>query len=114
MGGSTGVIPFAVVVNPRITWKSDLNRIKVEGCLSFPGQTKHVERAVSIRVDYLDFNPFTGESRIVTNKLITGYFARLFQHETDHLDGNCIFDRPIVEEKNPDEEIKVLGEAVPA
>ena len=58
-----------------------------EGCLSFPGERfplRRSERALLRAVD-LDNRPFEIEAE--------GWFARIFQHEFDHLDGILYADR---------------------
>lgn len=58
-----------------------------EGCLSFPGERfplRRSERAILRAVD-LDGAPFEIEAE--------GWFARVFQHEFDHLDGVLYTDR---------------------
>jgi len=58
-----------------------------EGCLSFPGERfplRRSERAILRAVD-LDGTPFEIEAE--------GWFARVFQHEFDHLDGVLYTDR---------------------
>lgn len=62
-----------------------------EGCLSVPGERfplKRAERATLRGVD-LDQNPVHIEA--------TGWFARIFQHEFDHLEGTLYVDRLIEE-----------------
>ena len=59
-----------------------------EGCLSIPGFRGIVPRADSLLVSYVD--PATLEER---SELVSGYVARIFQHETDHLDGILYTDR---------------------
>lgn len=64
-----------------------------EGCLSFPGYRfglKRAETAVVTGVD-LEQNPLRIEA--------TGWFARIFQHEFDHLNGTLYVDRLIDEYK---------------
>lgn len=95
IGGSLGILPFAVIVNPEIVWRSPVTRGAEEACLSFPGQRKFVTRPEQIKLRYLDVNPFTGAERVVENKTVSANIARLFQHEIDHLDGICVFDRPV-------------------
>ena len=59
-----------------------------EGCLSIPGiYEEGVKRMRTVRVDYtdLDGKPQTLEAE--------DYLARVFQHETDHLDGIFFLDR---------------------
>ena len=70
-----------VVVNPKITWRSKEKAYDWEGCLSFPGVRGRVPRAKRIKVRYID-----SEGQPVTAEL-SGFPARVFQHEIDHLDG---------------------------
>ena len=75
------------LVNPEITWKSEVTAIGEEGCLSLPTLYGDVERSVEVRVKGLD----------LSNKRITveaeDWLARIFQHEVDHLDGILFTDR---------------------
>lgn len=60
---------------------------EVEGCLSFPGERfalRRSERAL-LRAQDADGNPFEIEA--------SGWFARIFQHEYDHLNGLLYVDR---------------------
>ncbi len=52
-----------------------------EGCLSLPGIHEKVKRAKRIRVTYQD------EQFEKHDEWVTGYLARVMQHEFDHLDG---------------------------
>lgn len=54
-----------------------------EGCLSFPGLWLKVKRYETVMVRYQDM---TGNNREET---FSGFMARIFQHELDHLDGIC-------------------------
>ena len=58
-----------------------------EGCLSIPGVLGPVVRKERITVEAYDLsgNSFVGE--------LDGLFARIVQHETDHLDGKLFIDR---------------------
>ncbi|GGA58314.1 peptide deformylase [Pseudoclavibacter endophyticus] len=58
-----------------------------EGCLSFPGERYPLRRAESVRMRArdLDGEPFELEA--------SGWFARVLQHEYDHLDGVIYVDR---------------------
>ncbi len=58
-----------------------------EGCLSIPGVTAPVVRKEKIAVEAYDLTgqTFQGE--------LEGLFARIVQHETDHLDGTLFIDR---------------------
>ena len=57
-----------------------------EGCLSLPGLSEDVKRVEHIRLNWLDedFNEHEEE--------ITGFLARIVQHELDHLDGKVYID----------------------
>ncbi|AAF11975.1 MULTISPECIES: peptide deformylase [Deinococcus] len=58
-----------------------------EGCLSIPGIYEDgVPRARQVRVDYTDLD---GQPRSIEAE---DYLARVFQHETDHLDGKLFLD----------------------
>ena len=59
-----------------------------EGCLSVPPYRGHVSRYDSVAVSYLR----PGAREVVREK-IGGYTARIFQHETDHLEGTLYTDR---------------------
>jgi peptide deformylase len=58
-----------------------------EGCLSLSGFSAVVPRARTIRVEYLDER---GQARIVD---ASGWYARILQHEIDHLHGALYVDR---------------------
>ncbi|MEO8092571.1 MAG: peptide deformylase, partial [bacterium] len=75
------------VANPEIEWLSDEAATAEEGCLSLPGITVDVERALYARVRGQDLagEPLTLES--------AGLEARVVQHEIDHLDGVLTLDR---------------------
>ena len=74
-------IPITAMINP--TWKklSENTDIQYEGCMSVPTIRGRVERYKDIELTYYDEN---GKQII---KEIHGFFARLVQHECDHLDG---------------------------
>ena len=76
-----------VLVNPVLGEYSDETEESEEGCLSVPGVTMPVERAVSVRVQGLD------EYGEPVDFRAEGFEARVIQHENDHLDGVLIVDR---------------------
>ena len=80
-------VPFQVLVNPTLTVRTDEKVAAFEGCLSFAGFSMVVERARKVRVEALDENG----QRVV--KVATGWYARILQHEVDHLDGIVCCDR---------------------
>ena len=80
-------VPFHVLVNPTLTVRSDEIVTAYEGCLSFSGFSMKVPRARKVRVEALDENG----QRVV--KVATGWYARILQHECDHLRGTVWIDR---------------------
>ncbi len=61
--------------------------LEAEGCLSFPGERFALRRSARVRLEAVDENntPFAIEA--------SGWFARIFQHEFDHLNGLLYVDR---------------------
>lgn len=80
-------VPFHVLVNPTLTVRSDEVVAAFEGCLSFAGFSMVVPRARKVRVEALDEHG----QRVV--KVATGWYARILQHEVDHLHGTVCCDR---------------------
>lgn len=76
-----------VFINPRITRRSDETQPGREGCWSCGNICGNVERAQSVTLEGLD-----REGKAVKVEL-TGFVARIAQHETDHLDGIRFPDR---------------------
>lgn len=74
------------LINPVITWKSDTTAIAEEGCLSLPDLWLNVSRSTDIIVE---FETEAGRKRELK---LSGFDARVVQHETDHLDGILITD----------------------
>jgi peptide deformylase len=82
----TGVAPH-VIVNPRITI-DDTEMVEFfEGCLSLNGFTAIVPRALAVRVDCLNER---AEPTVIHAR---GWYARILQHEIDHLQGTLYIDR---------------------
>ena len=75
------------VINPEIIWRSEETVEGNEGCLSIPGYVGTVERNESIKVKGLSV--FGRPLKISAS----GWLARIFQHEIDHLEGICYIDR---------------------
>jgi len=80
-------VTFHVMINPEITLLGDDIAEFYEGCLSLPGFWAVVPRAHRVRVTYLDEH---GEPQSVE---ASGWYARILQHEIDHLRGTLYFDR---------------------
>ena len=75
-----------VVFNPEILeWDEETTYMK-EGCLSFPGLWIAIERAKSVAVK---FQVFDGEDQAGS---MTDLSARIFQHESEHMDGDLFID----------------------
>ncbi|MEX0931268.1 MAG: peptide deformylase [Candidatus Paceibacterota bacterium] len=75
------------IINPRIIKYSPKKVSDWEGCLSFKGARGLVPRSESITVEYYNKN-----GKKVIEKA-TGFWARIFQHEIDHLNGIVYIDR---------------------
>lgn len=75
------------IVNPRIVHQSPIEDREYEGCLSIHDQYGMVERSRAVTIQFQDLK---GEK--ITLKA-TGFLARIFQHEIDHLDGHLITER---------------------
>ncbi len=80
-------VPFHVIINPVLPVQSAPEVEFFEGCLSLPAYTAIVPRARSVRVECLDH---TGTAQIIE---ATGWYARILQHEIDHLHGTLYLDR---------------------
>ncbi len=81
-----GPIPFLVLCNPRILEQSEDQVEFFEGCLSLAGFSALVKRSLTVTVEYLDrqANPQRLEA--------SGWYARILQHEIDHLHGRLYID----------------------
>ena len=80
-------IPFHVIINPKLTFLDDSSAQFFEGCLSVEGYQAVVDRALNVRVDCLN-----ERAEAVTLKA-HGWYARILQHEIDHLHGTLYIDR---------------------
>ena len=80
-------VPFHVLINPKMTVLGLEDAEFFEGCLSLAGFTAVVPRAKHVRVEALD-----EEAEPVMIEA-TGWYARILQHEIDHLGGMLYIDR---------------------
>ena len=80
-------VPYHVLVNPTLTIVGDETVEHFEGCLSFAGFSMLVRRARTVHVDALDAR---GTKLSID---ATGWYARILQHEIDHLNGIVCCDR---------------------
>jgi peptide deformylase len=74
-------VPFTVLVNPEITPLGAEREAGWEGCLSVPGMRGLVPRYTEIRYSGCD------QFGRPIDRTVTGFHARVVQHECDHLDG---------------------------
>jgi peptide deformylase len=79
-------VAFHVIANPRLELGPEIVEF-YEGCLSVEGYQAVVPRARSVRVHALDHK---GEPVVID---ATGWYARILQHEIDHLNGTLYIDR---------------------
>jgi len=80
-------VPLTVLVNPRVTTLGSEMVQGYEGCLSIPGLRGEVPRWARLRLEAHDREgrPYVIEAE--------DFFARVIQHEYDHLDGSVYLDR---------------------
>lgn len=74
-------IPFTVLINPQLTPLPEEMVSDWEGCLSVPGMRGLVPRYPTLR--YTGFDEFGN----AIDRTVSGFHARVVQHEVDHLDG---------------------------
>jgi peptide deformylase len=74
-------VPQTVLVNPQITALGDETDEAWEGCLSVPGLRGVVPRHRRIR--YCGFDA----EGVAIDRTVSGFHARVVQHECDHLQG---------------------------
>lgn len=74
------------IINPELEILDGEKVSRAEGCLSLPGISEDVKRVEHIRLKWVDedFQPHDEE--------ISGFLARIVQHELDHLDGQLYID----------------------
>jgi peptide deformylase len=81
------LVPFHVIINPKIEIVGDATAQFFEGCLSLSGFSALVPRSRQVRVTY--WNEHAEEKSV----LATGWYARILQHEIDHLHGSLYIDK---------------------
>ncbi len=80
-------VPFHVIINPKIELLGNDTAQFFEGCLSLSGFSALVPRSRQLRVTYWDEH---AEEKSI---LATGWYARILQHEIDHLHGTLYIDK---------------------
>ena len=74
-------VPFTVLINPQLTPLSDEMEDGWEGCLSVPGMRGMVPRYAQLRYQGVD------QHGTAIDRSVSGFHARVVQHEYDHLQG---------------------------
>lgn len=74
-------VPFTVLCNPVLTPLTDDMKEGWEGCLSVPGLRGLVPRHARLR-----YTGFDAQGSVI-DRSVSGFHARVVQHECDHLDG---------------------------
>lgn len=80
-------VPFHAIINPRIVETSGGTPEFFEGCLSLSGFSALVPRERAVRVECLNER---GKKKVIE---ASGWYARILQHEIDHLHGTLYVDR---------------------
>ena len=83
---SRTAVPFHVLINPRLRPEGEETAAFFEGCLSLTGFAAIVPRARAVHVDCLN------ERGEPVEIFAEGWYARILQHEIDHLHGSLYID----------------------
>jgi peptide deformylase len=79
--------PPVAMINPVVHSFSEEKNEFEEGCLSIPSLHEYVVRPKEIEISYYDLD--MKENRVVADE----FFARVIQHEFDHLNGTLFFEK---------------------
>lgn len=79
--------PLEIWINPKIMEYSKKKILDWEGCLSIPGY-----RGTVARSEWVVLKALNPEGKMITKK-VSGFQARVIQHEIDHLNGCFYMDR---------------------
>ncbi|MEZ0209512.1 MAG: peptide deformylase [Methylophilus sp.] len=74
-------VPFTILINPELTPVDNEEEEGWEGCLSVPGM-----RGLVPRYQHLRYKGFDPQGRVI-DRTVSGFHARVVQHECDHLFG---------------------------
>jgi len=74
-------VPQTILINPEIEVLNDEQEAGWEGCLSIPGM-----RGVVSRPSHIRYSGYNGKGEKFSRE-VSGFHARVVQHECDHLDG---------------------------
>jgi peptide deformylase len=90
-------IPDFIMINPKITFYSEVKNRMIEGCLSFPDQWYWLVRPANIVVEYQDTS---GKRQVLKAK---NWLSRVIQHEIDHLNGQVFIKHATAKKVDPSE-----------
>jgi len=82
---NTNINDWEYFINPIIV-AADFPSTEVEGCLSLPGVSGHVQRSI-----WVEFEAYTPEWKPVFRQTV--HYSQALQHEIDHLNGILFIDR---------------------
>jgi len=85
--GEIEALPLTTFINPTVAIIDPATAGHWEGCLSVPGLRGYVERPQNVRIDY------TNDDGEPAQLELQDFWATVFQHEFDHLDGRLYIDR---------------------
>lgn len=74
-------VPFTILINPELTPVDQMEEEGWEGCLSVPGM-----RGLVPRYQHLHYRGFDPQGSVI-DRTVSGFHARVVQHECDHLFG---------------------------
>jgi peptide deformylase len=74
-------VPRTVLINPTVTPIGSSTEAGWEGCLSVPGM-----RGLVSRPDHIHYTGTDADGNVI-DRQVSGFHARVVQHECDHLDG---------------------------
>jgi peptide deformylase len=74
-------VPFTILINPELIPVGNEEEDGWEGCLSVPGM-----RGVVPRFQHLRYKGFDPQGNVI-DRTVSGFHARVVQHECDHLFG---------------------------
>lgn len=99
-------VPFHVIINPKLAVIGNSSAQFFEGCLSVEGYQAVVDRALNVRVECLNER---GEEVTIDAR---GWYARILQHEIDHLQGTLYVDRMNARTLTTTENLLLFGKSV--
>jgi peptide deformylase len=99
-------VPYTVLINPVLTVLGDEQDEGWEGCLSVPGLRGLVPRYTQLR-----YQGFDAHGNAI-DRTVSGFHARVVQHEVDHLDG-ILFPQRVRDMRHFGFEDALAGQMIP-